>query len=317
MFENCYPNTLDTTVQMGVLDGKPDAFVITGDIPCLWLRDSAAQVRPYLHLVRTRPEAGGAVPRPDRTAGALDPDRSLCQRVHGRSDREDRSGMVAVGPDRHEARRRASANGRSTRSAIRCGWRTAIGGPPRDPRRRSTRPGREARAAIVRTFREQQRKDGPGPYRFQRVAPQPTETLPLAGYGNADAQSRADPFRLPPVGRRLHLPVPDPVQSVRGDDAARTGGGRAGQHGRCGAGERTRPRWRTRSRRRSRSTARCVCATGSKSGRTRSTASATRSSWTTPTCRQPVRRWPISAASAPTTRCGARPQRPAWSDANP
>ena len=56
MFGNCYPNTLDTTVKMGVLDGKPDAFVITGDIPCLWLRDSAAQVRPYLHLVKTDPK---------------------------------------------------------------------------------------------------------------------------------------------------------------------------------------------------------------------------------------------------------------------
>lgn len=55
MFVGCYPNTLDTTVFMASVDGRPDAFVITGDIPCLWLRDSTAQVLPYLHLVNKDP----------------------------------------------------------------------------------------------------------------------------------------------------------------------------------------------------------------------------------------------------------------------
>src|SRR5680860_1345864 len=32
MFENCFPNTLDTTVEYGSKNGKPDTFVITGDI---------------------------------------------------------------------------------------------------------------------------------------------------------------------------------------------------------------------------------------------------------------------------------------------
>src|ERR1039457_4231474 len=42
----------DTTVRTGELDGKPDTFVITGDIDAMWLRDSAAQVWPYLPLAK-------------------------------------------------------------------------------------------------------------------------------------------------------------------------------------------------------------------------------------------------------------------------
>ena len=51
LFENCYPNTLDTTIDYEVIDGKPDTFVITGDIDAMWLRDSTAQVWPYMPLL--------------------------------------------------------------------------------------------------------------------------------------------------------------------------------------------------------------------------------------------------------------------------
>ncbi len=52
LFVNCYPNTLDTTVQFELVNGRPKTFVITGDIKAMWLRDSSAQVFPYLPLVR-------------------------------------------------------------------------------------------------------------------------------------------------------------------------------------------------------------------------------------------------------------------------
>lgn len=45
LFEKCYANTLHTTVRT-LADG--DTYVITGDIPAMWLRDSTAQMRPYL-----------------------------------------------------------------------------------------------------------------------------------------------------------------------------------------------------------------------------------------------------------------------------
>src|SRR5580700_2509424 len=51
MFENCFPNTLDTTVDFEMIDGRPDTYVITGDIDAMWLRDSSAQVFPYLALM--------------------------------------------------------------------------------------------------------------------------------------------------------------------------------------------------------------------------------------------------------------------------
>ena len=55
MFERCFPNTLDTTVFPGRVDGQPDTFVITGDIDAMWLRDSSAQVHPYVAFAKHDP----------------------------------------------------------------------------------------------------------------------------------------------------------------------------------------------------------------------------------------------------------------------
>ena len=53
MFETCFSNTLDTTVKR-LADGT--SFVITGDIPAMWLRDSVCQLRPYLILAENNDE---------------------------------------------------------------------------------------------------------------------------------------------------------------------------------------------------------------------------------------------------------------------
>lgn len=56
MFSQCYPNALDTTVYYREDDGVPDSFIITGDIPAMWLRDSVNQLWPYLRFVNQDPE---------------------------------------------------------------------------------------------------------------------------------------------------------------------------------------------------------------------------------------------------------------------
>jgi meiotically up-regulated gene 157 (Mug157) protein len=53
MFRNCFINTIETTMRP-LPDGT--VFVITGDIPAMWLRDSSAQVRPYLIPAAQDPE---------------------------------------------------------------------------------------------------------------------------------------------------------------------------------------------------------------------------------------------------------------------
>jgi len=47
--KKCFLNTIETTVKQ-LEDGS--YFVITGDIPAMWLRDSTAQVRPYVKFAR-------------------------------------------------------------------------------------------------------------------------------------------------------------------------------------------------------------------------------------------------------------------------
>ncbi len=73
VFEACLRNTLDTTIST-MDDGT--AFMVTGDIPAMWLRDSAAQLTPYLQLADRLPELAdtiAAVVRRQLAFIAIDP----------------------------------------------------------------------------------------------------------------------------------------------------------------------------------------------------------------------------------------------------
>nr|WP_242821380.1 glycoside hydrolase family 125 protein [Candidatus Arthromitus sp. SFB-rat-Yit] len=52
MFYNCFINTIETTMSFE----ENDTFVITGDIPAMWLRDSTSQVEHYLPFIKKYPE---------------------------------------------------------------------------------------------------------------------------------------------------------------------------------------------------------------------------------------------------------------------
>jgi meiotically up-regulated gene 157 (Mug157) protein len=174
MFQNCFPNTLDTTVQPGRFAGKPDTVVLTGDIPAMWLRDSSAQVWPYLPLLRAdeslRELIEGVVRRQTRCllidtyANAFMADLTappLPWAVHDRTEMR-----TGVGERKYELD--------SLCYPIRLahGYWQGTG---------DTRPfdtdWKHAMQGVLDTMHAQQRKRGEGPYRFQRQAEHPTDSL--------------------------------------------------------------------------------------------------------------------------------------------
>ena len=179
MFGNCFPNTLDTTVFAGEKGGLPDTYVITGDIDAMWLRDSTAQVWPYLPLMKEDPELqrliAGVIHRHTRCilkdpyANAFYKDEK--KESHWRSDRTE------MKPGVHERKWEIDSLCYPIRLAYHYWKATGDTAPFADP-------WTDAVALIVKTFREQQRKDGPGPYRFLRQTEVQTDTLPGRGYGN-------------------------------------------------------------------------------------------------------------------------------------
>ncbi|MFI5338169.1 MAG: glycoside hydrolase family 125 protein, partial [Opitutales bacterium] len=179
MFENCFPNTLDTTVEQGTVGGRPDTYVITGDIGAMWLRDSSAQVWPYLPLLTEDPELrqliAGVINRQTRCI-LMDPYANAFYR-DDRQVGEWRSDRTEMKPGVHERKWEIDSLCYPIRLAHGY-WRATGDATPFDS------AWHDAVALTVRTFREQQRKTGRGPYSFQRRTETPDDTLAGQGYGN-------------------------------------------------------------------------------------------------------------------------------------
>lgn len=178
MFENCYPNTLDTTVKFQMKGKKPDTFVITGDIEAMWLRDSSAQVWPYLQLLRQDKElqllVAGLINRQAQCI-LLDPYANAFNDGPKGSYWETDNTQHMI-KELHERKWEIDSLCYPIRVAYYYWLLTG------DTSVFDT-DWHNAMQLVVKTFKEQQRKDGLGPYSFTRDCDRPTDSQINSGFG--------------------------------------------------------------------------------------------------------------------------------------
>ncbi|WP_421918741.1 glycoside hydrolase family 125 protein [Marinifilum sp.] len=178
MFENCFPNTLDTTVDFEYIDGKPDAYIITGDIDAMWLRDSTAQIWPYLPLIKEDKKLAdlfkGLINRQTKCI-LLDPYanafyKDFNKETHWKKDKP------TPKPGVHERKWEIDSLCYAVRLAYGY-WKEAGDASIFD------KEWEKAARLVVKTLRTEQRKNGKTPYYFERVRRNRTVTAPFKGKG--------------------------------------------------------------------------------------------------------------------------------------
>lgn len=179
LFENCFPNTLDTTVDFSVSGGTPDTYVITGDIDAMWLRDSSAQVWPYLPLCKEDKDLQQLIKgviRRQVTCILRDPYANAFYKDPNRISEWKATDVTDMKPGIHERKWEIDSLCYPIRLASGY-WETTGDTSPFDA------DWLAAMGKVLQTFREQQRKDGHGPYTFQRRSQYATDSIPMGGYG--------------------------------------------------------------------------------------------------------------------------------------
>ena len=178
LFNNCFPNTLDTTVEFEMKDGKPDTYVITGDIDAMWLRDSTAQVWPYLPFAKEDKQLqlliAGVVNRQVQNI-LYDPYANAFYKERTKVG-EWKNDMTAMKPGIHERKWEIDSLCYPVRLSYQY-WKTLNDTSVFDENWAA------AAKLIIKTFREQQRKNDKGPYKFERRTSWATDGVPLGGYG--------------------------------------------------------------------------------------------------------------------------------------
>ncbi|NLJ21356.1 MAG: glycoside hydrolase family 125 protein [Bacteroidales bacterium] len=179
MFENCFPNTLDTTVKYSTIDGEDDTFVYTGDIHAMWLRDSGAQVWPYVQFANSdehlKRMIKGVIHRQIMCI-LIDPYANAFNEVPDPNGPW-MSDMTAMKPELHERKWEIDSLCYPLRLAYQYWLITGDTSIFNDQFVKAVE-------LIVKTFKEQQRKDGNGPYTFQRKTERQFDTLCNNGLGS-------------------------------------------------------------------------------------------------------------------------------------
>ena len=179
LFENCFPNTLDTTVDFSTANGQPDTYVITGDIDAMWLRDSTAQVWPYLQFVQQDAELrqliAGVINR-QAFCVVKDPYANAFFKDENKESEWKKTDITDMKPGIHERKWEIDSLCYPIRLAYHY-WKNTKDVAPFDA------SWEKAITATLQTFREQQRKENRGPYSFQRTTAWATDGVPLGGYG--------------------------------------------------------------------------------------------------------------------------------------
>ncbi|MEO6547758.1 MAG: glycoside hydrolase family 125 protein [Ferruginibacter sp.] len=178
LFGNCLPNTLDTTVDFEMVNGRPDTYVITGDIDAMWLRDSTAQVWPYLQFIKEdaalKQLIAGVINRQTKCV-LKDPYANAFYKDENKIS-EWKSDLTKMQPGIHERKWEIDSLCYPIRLAYNY-WKQTNDTTPFDNH------WKDAIKATLQTFREQQRKNNNGPYSFQRTTAWATDGVPLGGFG--------------------------------------------------------------------------------------------------------------------------------------